>query len=52
MSYFDHLIRNWQVALFAPVPSHRPRWQQLALPLFHLLHGILPFRWTEHHSYF
>lgn len=39
-TYFTHLAANWRVA-----------WLCLVLFVFHLVHGVLPFSWTEHERY-
>jgi len=40
LTYFTHLKANWKVA-----------WLCFILCIFHFVHGILPFSWTEHERY-
>lgn len=37
MTYWQHLKANWSVS-----------WRCLYLLAFHFVHGILPWKWTEH----
>jgi hypothetical protein len=35
--FFAHLLQNWKVAF-----------KGILLVLFHLIHGIIPVKWTDH----
>lgn len=47
MTYLQHLHANMLVAKKALIESFR----QLILALFHLIHGIFPCKFTDHHWY-
>jgi len=40
MKYFKYLILNWKVAI-----------KSLVMFIFHFIHGIFPFKFTEHERY-
>jgi len=44
MGYWSHLKANFRIAL----GSLREAGRQLLLAFFHLAHGLVPFRITEH----